>query len=154
MLLILVLCLQSEAAAQIGDKEFIKLCKLGSVAQVQATIQAGANIHARDISGFTPLHMAARGHRVPESHQRNIEVVKLLLKAGANVNARNTSGLTPLHEAAMWTSAPEVIKILLDAGADPKAKDAKDSFPFIGPMGTERASSQINFYMVQKNTGC
>ena len=45
------------------------------------------------------------------------------IKGGANVNARNKSGLTPLMYAAGNNPDPEVLNILLGAGADPKAKD-------------------------------
>lgn len=73
---------------------------------------------------WTALHLAARAG--------NTQAVQALVDSGANVNARGTDGGydvngTPLHLAAStsWTlDSPraDVVRILLDAGADPSAK--------------------------------
>ena len=102
--------------------------------EVAATLlEAGADVAARASPwGGTPLHVAARNP--------NPAVAALLLDAGANVNARQFAwisspvtfagqdvttrrlgGITPLHEAAMGNPNPEVLALLLDAGADPGA---------------------------------
>ena len=103
-----------------------------------ALIEAGADVGAREgIHGGTPLHVAARNP--------NPAVAALLLDAGANVNAREFArtflpygmtvsstggedrttrrlgGITPLHAAAMSNPNPEVLALLLEAGADPGA---------------------------------
>jgi cytohesin len=44
------------------------------------------------------------------------------------VNARSRSGETPLHYAARAGSA-RVVKLLLESGADPRAKDARGRTP-------------------------
>ena len=102
--------------------------------EVAATLlEAGADVGARAWPrGGTPLHVAARNP--------NPAVAALLLDAGASVNARQFAwisspvtvagedvttrrlgGITPLHEAALRNPNPEVLALLLEAGADPGA---------------------------------
>ena len=82
----------------------------------------GADIHATDKNGVTALHHAVRF--------RSPLAVKTLIEHGANVNqACRRNGSTPLHRAVTQTGAPgtagkaaaaeEIIRILLEAGADP-----------------------------------
>jgi hypothetical protein len=49
--------------------------------------------------------------------------VKVKLDAGADVMARNMFGRTPLHYAARFGKKAGGIEVLLEAGADGKAKD-------------------------------
>ena len=67
--------------------------------------------------GWTALHASAvRGHA---------EVVAILLGAGADVDACDDSGITPLWNAAGPSPSKAAIRLLLEAGADPNAKDAQ-----------------------------
>jgi ankyrin repeat protein len=66
--------------------------------------------------GFTPLHLAAFFGQE--------EAAKILLERGADVNlvARHTSlHVAPLHSAAAGGFHPEIVKLLLEHGADPNA---------------------------------
>jgi ankyrin repeat protein len=77
-------------------------------------IDQGADVHAKDNGGHTPLHRACRyGHA---------EVVKALLEKGADVHAKDSTGWTPLHYACKEGHA-EVAKALLVKGADVHVKD-------------------------------
>ena len=62
-----------------------------------------------------PLHYAAsRGDSL---------CVTLLLEQGANPNAHDSDGITPLHWAMLArVPSPEVVRLLLAAGADPNSK--------------------------------
>ncbi len=96
----------------------------GTPQDVQAAIDQGADVNARDLGGFTPLMYA--------SGQQNAQVIARLLKAGANVNAQDPFGMTPLMDAAVWTETPEAVTVnmLLAAGADGKVKDKKGKTAF------------------------
>jgi hypothetical protein len=53
---------------------------------------------------------------------RDVARVQALLAAGADLTATDDEGKTPLMVAAK-TGVPEVVELLLKAGADPKPKD-------------------------------
>ena len=86
---------------------------------VTALLQAGANLEARNENGLTPLHWATTS-----------EAVTALLQAGANLEARDEYRGTPLHRAAELSKNPEVIKVMLDAGADTAARNAAGKTPW------------------------
>ncbi len=96
-----------------GRSPLHNLAYLGDEDTIKLFTDAGAKTSARDRFGLTPLHLASRFGR-DQGHLR----VLALISAGANPNAQDTWGETPLHEAASSDrSTPEVIKILLAAGA-------------------------------------
>ncbi|MBC6443871.1 MAG: hypothetical protein GDA50_00340 [Alphaproteobacteria bacterium GM202ARS2] len=60
------------------------------------------------------------------------EDIKHQLDSGADVNARDKHGATPLHFAVVFNKKHDVIKVLLNAGADANARcsaDFNDGFP-------------------------
>ncbi|MSV30388.1 MAG: hypothetical protein EXQ52_16845 [Bryobacterales bacterium] len=81
---------------------------------VKRLLDEGANPNATDARGATALMWA-----IPDP-----EKVKLLIAAGADVNARSiTAGLTPLLIAASYPGTVEILKRLLEKGADARALD-------------------------------
>jgi uncharacterized protein len=95
-------------------------------AEIEALIDAGANIHETDKNGVTPLHHAVRF--------RSPAAVETLLRRGAAVNqACKRSGSTALRRAVTLTGAPgtsgkqaearQIVEILLRYGADPTIKN-------------------------------
>ena len=66
--------------------------------------------------------------------QRHNKCAQSLLAAGANVNARESSGKTALHYAIEHENFPgytNLIRDLLEAGADPNNKDKSGDFPLL-----------------------
>ena len=122
---------------------------------VEALIAAGADIRYRDVFGRSMLDYAiTRGKasirilldagvgfddRATPLYQLPVETMKLLLDAGWNPNHYRASwdGETTLHYAARW-GEPEVLRLLLDYGADPTIADHKGRTPFSRSKGENR----------------
>ena len=58
---------------------------------------------------------------------RDFAAVRRLLQAGADVNGRNMLGLPPLATAIIRALDPEMVQLLLDAGADTEMRDYNGS---------------------------
>lgn len=96
------------------------------LANTNKLITAGADVDAKDVGDWTPLHFAARTD--------SPEVVQLLLDSGADVNAINGRGETSITIAAGSTAASEagVLDLLRARGADPflKGEDGVSAIEF------------------------
>lgn len=75
---------------------------------VELLLSRGANANARSKQGLTPLMLAVGDARK----------VRLLLAKGAEVNAKSEQGHTALSIAVARAGAREVVRILLDHGAN------------------------------------
>jgi hypothetical protein len=113
---VLAVLLSASACAQ--TTKLFGAVLTGTPQDVQAAIDKGADVNARDSEGQTPLINAATYNKDPE-------VITTLLKAGADLEARDSRGFggTALLWAAGNNGNPEVISTLLKAGADIKATD-------------------------------
>ena len=81
---------------------------------ISAFVEAGADVHARDRRGATPLHEA-----VGRTDVGGTNLAAALLDVGAEVNARDSEGKTPLHRAAgAWAPNDSMVSLLVNAGAD------------------------------------
>jgi ankyrin repeat protein len=96
---------------------------LGDLETVRNAVKANPeSVNSFAADGFYPLGLAAYfGHRA---------IVEFLLKNGADVHlaARNAQRVTALHAGASRGGA-EIVKMLLEGGADPDAKQERGFVP-------------------------
>ncbi|MCJ1401947.1 hypothetical protein MMC11_005164, partial [Xylographa trunciseda] len=78
-------------------------------------IDAGANLEAKDIYGYTVLVRAME-------RSASIEIVQTLLEGGSDINARDQDGKTLLHLACRSQNVNSV-QFLVDAGGNPLVTD-------------------------------
>ncbi len=123
------------AAAAANDLEMARLF-----------VEKGVDANAATRRGDTPLHFAAGAG--------NLAMVKLLLAKGANVNAATMDAvqvrkgpvalnhLTALMYAAPY-GTPELIRTLIDAGAQVNAKDIRDMTPLMLAVSSETQNPEV-----------
>ncbi len=120
-----------------GASVLAGLCYVNQVECVKLILSHGANPNlGRKETLETPLHHAI-------ANDASTELVGLLIQHGADVNAKTkpgvysynyfgdtpTRGETPLHRAAAYAPI-EMVKLLLDAGADKTVADANGNIPY------------------------
>ena len=104
--------------SQDGSTALMEATKSGENACVELLLKSGADVKMIDRRGLTALMTAF-----------DKDVVKTLLQHGASVNWANDEGLTPLLNVTRGGvgSAPEIVELLLKAGADANATDVNNT---------------------------
>ena len=88
----------------------------GNAATVNALLDQGANVNAKDKDGYTPFYWAlSYGY---------LDIAKILIDRGADINSQDNMGATPLMHA-IWDGKSDVAKYLIERGANIKAKDGQ-----------------------------
>ncbi|MHB0972454.1 MAG: ankyrin repeat domain-containing protein [Thermoanaerobaculia bacterium] len=97
---------------------------------VRYLIAGGNNIDVARADGWTALHQAVQ--------LQDPKYVEMVLSAGAKVDPRDRFGNTPLWRATTKTGSIDVIKVLLRAGADPRAENNSGVTPLVKAQQLER----------------
>jgi hypothetical protein len=105
-----------------GATALVHAARRGQTESARILLDAGANVNAPDKHGRTALMYAAR-NGYPAC-------TALLLARRALVNTRDKSGDTALLLAARYAGDPQVVRALLQAGANNNVKDGKSRSAF------------------------
>ena len=105
------------AVAYAAGSEVADAAQRKDAAAVRALVSKRANVNAPQADGTTGLHWAV--------HWNDGETARFLLNAGASPSATNRFGASPFSGAALSGNA-ELLKLMLDAGADAKALSTLD----------------------------
>ncbi|MDQ6799670.1 MAG: ankyrin repeat domain-containing protein [Acidobacteriota bacterium] len=116
--------LEELGITDLDQSSFLRQVTTGQVEAVQAFIDYGINVNAKDPDDHVTTPLLAAAH-----DQAAVGI--LLIKAGANVNAKDTNGATPLLWASEKCNQTPLVKALIKAGADVNAKAAGGGTPYM-----------------------
>lgn len=80
---------------------------------IRQLLRSGADVNAQDANGYTPLLFAIM--------EENTAALVALLQAQPNLNAAIKEGLPPLYYAAVIRPNAEIVRLLIEKGANAKA---------------------------------
>lgn len=119
--------LASQAVSRAINGGRVRLPEAQMVTMIRALLRRGAHVNVvEDYGGWTPLTLAI--------NQQLVELARFLVASGADLDARcicdsGEGGSSPLIVAAR--RAPDIVPILLQAGADKHARDKDGQTPLL-----------------------
>ncbi|KAL9612899.1 MAG: hypothetical protein Q9167_002532 [Letrouitia subvulpina] len=99
----------------------------GQVATILEILKTGQSINSRDSRGRTALHCATLSGRKNAIH--------ILLEKGVDVNAKSIYDFTALRNAVVWEQPPDIVRLLLEHGADPEIRSRQKVTAFHDAVG-------------------
>jgi ankyrin repeat protein len=135
-----------------GATPLLRAAKALDAPAIKLLLEYGANPNLPQVQGITPALAAAglgsvdadtRGWYITEDTQRrSIASLELLIKHGGEINRKGgRRNQNALHAAAFW-GWNEVVKILVEHGAELDAKDANGMTPIDAAMGRAGGNSR------------
>jgi len=126
-----------------GHTPLYNACFSNAAEAVRVLLEHGADPNKR-FTYRSPIDGRVEGDLVAIMLARSANIATLLLNARADVNCHAANGTTALMRAA-FRGSPEVVQLLLIAGANAVTKNAA------GNSALDLASEQLNFFRTQ---GC
>ncbi len=137
---------EAERLAQGRELDIFEAAALGRTERLRELLEADPSlVNAWADDGFQPLGLSSFfGH---------VDSVRLLLERGAEVNSasRNQMKVMPLHSAAAARDAQvryEIARLLLDAGADPNARQQDEYTPLMA--ADQHGDSRLRELLVER----
>ena len=123
----------------VGATPFLLAVASGDTGSMRTLVEGRADPLLATIDGTTPLMVAAGLGREPvmrteEMWEKFREAAQIALQLGGNVHAVGGGERTALHGAALMGD-PEMIKFLMEQGADIEAKDKYGQTPLTIALG-------------------
>ena len=88
-----------------------ELFKTPAESKPTQSVMSASKLNKKNKKGETPLHAACC--------KKDYENAKKFVEQGAETNTQDFNGWTPLHEVAPFSNCFDIVKLLLDHGADP-----------------------------------
>jgi ankyrin repeat protein len=123
----------ARAADGFGSTALMHGAYAGTLAIMEALVEAGADVNARNARKASALHWAVA----------DPAKMKLLLLTGADVNARTTEGRTALHLAALQPMGAPLVKLLLEVGAEVDARSILGATPLFAAAAVSVESTRL-----------
>ena len=123
----------AKSADSFGSTALMHASLAGTVDMMNALLAAGADPNAKNTRNATALLWAVN----------NPAKLQVLLSHGADVNAKSVEGRSALYLAAMQPAGAPIVRILLDAGADPNLPTIVGVTPLFPAMVASLESAQL-----------
>jgi ankyrin repeat protein len=136
-----------------GATPLMRAAKSGDIAIVRLLLDAGADPKATLANGTNVLMLAAGlgwrdGSPAAPSYDQGtpeeaVATIDLLLSRGLDINGTNTAGDTALHAAVSGRAAPEIVKALVERGANLNVPNKRGQTPLAIAQRSTKDMSRI-----------